>query len=269
MLKKRVISAILGLILLISIIYLGSLPFLAFLTILTGLAAFEMVAFFKEKLKLDKYVFPGFTAAGMLILNEAALNNNLLYIFIFVLVFILYYSFLHIQTIGYENILENIGSRVFALIYISIGFVCLSFLREFNQPPLRTTMALWIVLLVTWATDIGAYFIGIKYGRRPLAPVLSPNKTVMGAVGGIGAAVLVVFIFSVLTGIFSFWTIPAAILLSITAISGDLIESALKRDADIKDSGNILPGHGGILDRFDSMMIVAPVAYLALLILLR
>lgn len=114
---------------------------------------------------------------------------------------------------------------------------------------------------VVWATDIGAYFAGKSFGKRPLAPSVSPNKTIEGLAGGMACAALVGFFLAT-------WTpypgsmIGGAILgavLAIVAQAGDLFESWLKRKADVKDSGTLIPGHGGILDRVDGLVFAAPV----------
>jgi phosphatidate cytidylyltransferase len=129
-------------------------------------------------------------------------------------------------------------------------------------------LLLLLPLLLTWASDIGAYFVGRAFGKRKLMPSVSPGKTVAGAVGGLLATMLVGWLYArfVLTpstqlafvrgGILVF-----AILVSIAAQIGDLAESLLKREAGVKDSSHIIPGHGGILDRFDSLLFVLPVAY--------
>ena len=118
-------------------------------------------------------------------------------------------------------------------------------------------------VLTTIASDISAFFIGRTWGKRPLAPAISPGKTWEGAIGGLLAAVVVSL---VLTTIFSlplnYWqTILLGCGISIFAQLGDLVESLLKRNVDAKDSGRLLPGHGGILDRIDSLLFTGVVVY--------
>jgi phosphatidate cytidylyltransferase len=129
-------------------------------------------------------------------------------------------------------------------------------------------LLLLLPLLLTWASDIGAYFVGRAFGKRKLMPSVSPGKTVAGAVGGLAATALVGWVYTrfVLTpstqlafvrgGIIIF-----SLLVSVAAQVGDLAESLLKREAGVKDSSHIIPGHGGVLDRFDSLLFVLPVAY--------
>ena len=115
----------------------------------------------------------------------------------------------------------------------------------------------------TWAGDTGAFYVGSRLGRRPLCPRISPGKTVEGAVGGILATVLVAAAGSAWIWPRLSWERAAAVgfVLAIAGIAGDLCESAVKRAASAKDSGGIIPGHGGVLDRLDSLMFAGPVLY--------
>jgi phosphatidate cytidylyltransferase len=125
------------------------------------------------------------------------------------------------------------------------------------------------VLVLVWVADTAAYFVGRAWGRRKLAPGISPSKTWEGAWGGlVGAVAYAIIGGTFLTGV-SAWPVYAgvAVLLSAISILGDLFESAAKRQAGVKDSGALLPGHGGILDRVDSATAVLPIA--ALLFALR
>jgi phosphatidate cytidylyltransferase len=126
-------------------------------------------------------------------------------------------------------------------------------------------------LVVTWASDIGAYFVGRAIGGRKLIPSVSPGKTVAGAVGGLVASMIVAWLYarSVLVPVASLGFTPWGALgfgaaISLAAQVGDLFESLLKREGGVKDSSRIIPGHGGVLDRFDSLIFVLPLAYLLL-----
>lgn len=119
-----------------------------------------------------------------------------------------------------------------------------------------------LVLVSTWSTDTFAYFVGMNFGKRKLAPVLSPNKSVEGAVGGVVGSVFASILIGYLNPQMPITGYAVVgILIGTIGQIGDLAESALKRMAGVKDSGNIIPGHGGILDRFDSLLLTAPVAY--------
>jgi phosphatidate cytidylyltransferase len=122
---------------------------------------------------------------------------------------------------------------------------------------------IFFTVACTFLNDTGAYFTGLKLGKTKLTPEISPGKTVEGAIGGIIACILTGIIVNYGFGspLGSAWTIFFSLLIALAAIFGDLVESAIKRGAGIKDSGYIVPGHGGVLDRFDSLIFVFPVSY--------
>lgn len=149
----------------------------------------------------------------------------------------------------------NVGGFLYAL----LPALALLWVRERDSHGL--VLLIWI-FLVTWATDIGAYFAGRAFGRRKLAPSISPGKTVEGLLGGVVAAALI-------AGAWAVWTdlskplLVLAPLFAIAAQAGDLFESSMKRRAGVKDSGTWLPGHGGVLDRLDGLVPVAVLTALA------
>ena len=146
-----------------------------------------------------------------------------------------------------------------------------SLIRIFSMEDGRFLVA--IPCILSFVPDSGAYFIGSFFGKHKMAPILSPKKTVEGAVGGVLTAILAVLLYSLILDHgfdFEINYLVAALygfLASAADIFGDLMFSAIKRQTQLKDYGNLFPGHGGILDRFDSMMIVAPLIE-ALLILI-
>jgi phosphatidate cytidylyltransferase len=122
---------------------------------------------------------------------------------------------------------------------------------------------IYFLAFTTWVGDTGAFYVGSGLGRRPLCPRISPKKTLEGAVGGIIATVLLA-----VAGCAWIWprfswgrAAIAGLVIAIVGIAGDLCESAVKRAASAKDSGGIIPGHGGVLDRLDSLMFTGPVLY--------
>ena len=151
-------------------------------------------------------------------------------------------------------------SLVFALIYL-VGFVPLMCEIRLQENGLAW---LFFMCLITWAGDTGAYFAGRSFGRRKLFERVSPNKTLEGAFGGALLSILVALTYA-------YYTLPEiplfhagllGLILNFLGVSGDLFESLLKREANVKDSGWILPGHGGVLDRMDSMLIIAPALWI-------
>ena len=145
------------------------------------------------------------------------------------------------------------GWKVAGFIYALVPALALLWIRD--RAPQGLELLLW-VFIVTWTTDIGAYFTGRAIGGPKLAPAISPNKTVAGLVGGMVSAGLAGFAWVELTRMSAllFWLAP---LFAAAAQLGDLFESGLKRRAGVKDSGTWLPGHGGALDRLDGLVVVA------------
>jgi len=147
------------------------------------------------------------------------------------------------------------GWYVAGFVYAVLPALALLWIRERDSHGLE--LLLW-TFLVTWSTDIGAYFAGRRFGKRKLAPAISPGKTVEGLYGGIAAAAVISGAWAIGTGL----GLPLLLLAPVFALAaqgGDLFESGLKRRAGVKDSANWLPGHGGVLDRLDGL---APVAVL-------
>ncbi|MEW4355055.1 phosphatidate cytidylyltransferase [Streptococcus pneumoniae] len=144
--------------------------------------------------------------------------------------------------------------------YVGMGFNALLDARTAGLD--KVLLALFIV----WATDSGAYLIGRKYGKRKLAPTVSPNKTIEGSLGGVILAILVAFIFMIVdskvAAPHNFLTmLVLTVVFSLAGQFGDLVESSIKRHFGVKDSGKFIPGHGGVLDRFDSLLFVFPLMH--------
>lgn len=156
---------------------------------------------------------------------------------------------------------EDVGFPFLSAFYVGIGFQNL--LSAKNAGIAIVFLALFIV----WSTDIGAYFIGKNFGKNKLLPAVSPNKTIEGSLGGILCAVLVALIMyflynKELPDLGYLKLILFTIIFSIVGQIGDLVESSIKRHFGVKDSGKLLPGHGGILDRFDSLIFVFPIMHI-------
>lgn len=167
--------------------------------------------------------------------------------------------------------LEQVFAGFFEVTYVGIA---LSFIYLLRIHPPSGAYLVWLIPISAWGSDIFAYLIGMKFGKTPLVPNLSPKKSVEGAIGGIvGAAVLaLVYAFAIRPYIpdvhHSVFIFPLISLFGAAAGQiGDLAASAIKRKVGIKDYGKLIPGHGGVLDRFDSIIMVAPIIYLVTLYL--
>jgi phosphatidate cytidylyltransferase len=156
----------------------------------------------------------------------------------------------------------------FGLPYLSLAAVALVWLR---QPPASGAANVIVLLLIVWASDIGAYMAGRTFGGPRLAPAISPGKTWSGAIGGLFAAAATGLAASAIlgTGPLSWRPVGFAVLIGVISQIGDLFESQLKRHFGVKDSGTLIPGHGGLLDRLDAVLTAAPAAALLALIVGR
>jgi phosphatidate cytidylyltransferase len=175
-----------------------------------------------------------------------------------------------------ERVFMDASSSVFTLCYAGLTLLAIPMLRE--QPNGPTLVA--FLLFVVWAGDSVALYVGRAWGKRKLAPTLSPNKTWVGSVGSVVGSVVVtggLFWLATFLAQWNFvklsfadevwwWWLVMAVVVNVAAQVGDLAESALKRSAGVKDSGSLLPGHGGVLDRIDALLLAAPVLWYALVI---
>lgn len=149
----------------------------------------------------------------------------------------------------------------YGILYIGLLFSFLILLRNLPGGTGYTALA----LVATWACDITAYFIGVNFGKKKLCPRISPNKTIAGAWGGLAGSTAGLAAIGLALHLPVAHLLILGVLAGLAAEAGDLAESALKRYTGVKDSGRLLPGHGGLLDRCDSLLFVAPVVYYYLL----
>ncbi len=251
MLRQRIVSALAVMPPVLALTWYGSWPYFTMVVLVAHLALRELYKLVGQKDRLQ--INLGY--AGNLILLLYIFNYGFAdYIFALIGYFILLNC---LFVVTYPRDFMSILFTLFGKIYITtlLGFLLL--LRADGG-----FAAVLAIFLAVWANDSGAYFCGVAFGRRRLAPRLSPKKSVEGAVGGVLTAMLVLYLFAPILG----WLRPFALvfgfILALAGQFGDLAESALKRWANAKDSGSFLPGHGGVLDRVDSLLFAVPAAFL-------
>lgn len=257
MLITRTISAVIFAIVFLLAAWLGKIWFLLFIGLVCTLAILEFAQMAdKTGVQIHSGLLIGVSLA-FLIISYLPFAVGLMGAFIALAVLVLIGA--HFLD-GRHGAFTKIGITVFGFAYIALPLALLIMLREY--PDGRGLVYVIGVLVFTWASDVCAYLFGSLLGKHKLAPKISPSKSIEGAVAGLLGAVAVAFLWA---AIFKA-NLPAAILIAtVSAIAsqiGDLAESMLKRDIGIKDTGNLIPGHGGILDRFDSLLFVVPLFYL-------
>jgi len=165
-----------------------------------------------------------------------------------------------------DNQKSDISTTIFGFAYITLPLLMVNAINLSEES--RFSYVLMAMLLIIWTNDIFAYLTGMAFGRHKIFERVSPKKTWEGFFGGIVAALGMGYLtFSYIDGL-SLWSwLAISILIALSGVAGDFVESLFKRSAGVKDSGNLIPGHGGILDRIDSLLFAAPVLYLCLILL--
>jgi phosphatidate cytidylyltransferase len=270
MLKTRIITAAILLAVLLPILFFLPTIYLSTFFLLTvSLAAWEWGRLITPQFRWGAVIYPGFCL--LIILGLLALNNPV-WQFTLLVMAVLFWIF-NAPFILARGL--NLSLHKWRYFYVILGLILLPatwfsliFLRELGLEFMLTTIVL------VWVADIGAYFVGKAFGKHRLAAQISPGKSIEGALGGLllcyGYAVLCVFYLPLDATLFGSWAmrygwLPMLLMVTVlTAFSifGDLFESQLKRLAGVKDSSQLLPGHGGVLDRVDALLPVMPIAAL-------
>ncbi|AQP53217.1 phosphatidate cytidylyltransferase [Vagococcus penaei] len=257
--RQRVITAVIALILFIPLIIIGGIPLQLVAALLGAVGVYELFNMKGLELKSFEGVLALLAVIFLILGGTDSLNflpnsfdsGSLFYLPIMGILMLSVFS-------KNAYTFDEAAFPVLVSLYVGMGFKNFVLAREAGLS------ILLFALFVVWATDIGAYMFGVKFGKNKLAPHISPNKSIEGALGGILSAVVVSFVY-LLFFPFNYSLIVMmvlTVLFSIVGQMGDLVQSAYKRHYGFKDSGNILPGHGGILDRFDSLLFVFPLMHL-------
>lgn len=282
----RTITAIFFVAVLLSCVSYNFISFasLFFIVSIWGLIEFYQLA---EKLDVKPYKIAGIIVGCILFGFGVIVNTNLalfldleMYFSIVLMSFFLLFVFSLFDK--KPNTFLNLTYTITGIVYAVLPFVilmnisCIDKAFTFNHPegsvyehvaPYNFHYVLGILLLI-WISDVGAYLVGSFFGKHKLFERISPGKTWEGSIGAVVLTVLGAFIISKwFDEIALIHWIVIAMLVSVFGTIGDLIESSLKRQAGVKDSGSIMPGHGGILDRFDSLIFVSPIIYFYLTII--
>jgi phosphatidate cytidylyltransferase len=272
-LTRRVLFAVIAAPASIAIIYFGDWALAIVLAVLAALAAWELFRMARETgaLPLEP------AGIGLAALLPIAVHAQRLGIYtlsmtaIVTMVLLLFASTIWLRGPTGKP-LSSVAITAFGVLYAGLfSYIYALRYHDYAVGAASGTALVFLPVLLTWTTDVGAYAFGRTFGRKKLMPSISPGKTVEGAVGGLGLAIVICLLYVrfilmpyAQLGLTIQGAVLFAIVISVAAQTGDLAESLLKREAGVKDSSRIIPGHGGILDRFDSLLFVMPVAFLLL-----
>lgn len=262
MFKTRLLSGILMVALLLVVIITGGDILLTGLCVVSLLGLYELNRIFGMEKSLLGYVTYGMAIAYYLGIRFTDITKNMS-MFLFVMIFLIVLMSVYVLTFPKYKA-NQVMAAFFGVFYIAVMLSCIYHTRMISHG----AYLVWLIFLCSWGCDTCAYCVGMLIGKHKMVPSLSPKKTVEGAVGGVLGAVLLTVIYGFLfreamgikeKDVFVMAGISGAG--ALISIIGDLAASAMKRNYEIKDYGNLIPGHGGILDRFDSVIFTAPIIY--------
>ncbi|MBD3233626.1 MAG: hypothetical protein GF315_07865 [candidate division Zixibacteria bacterium] len=258
-LLSRVLVGIIAIPVIIYISLYGGLPIVVFASMVSLIGSYELSYLLSKSGRFVKYLLPLPVAIVTFLFSYQQFQIGLLVVIITALIMALVAVFSNnVQTL--KNSLVN---SIFAMIYPGVLLAAIPLLSHFDPDGGKWLVAMFIII---WCADTAAYFGGRATGKRKLASEVSPGKTVEGLWWGFLGALLsaVVICFTFLPPSELTFLLPVSIIISGIGVVGDLFESSLKRAVDVKDSSRIIPGHGGVLDRFDSVLFAAPLLYIFL-----
>lgn len=261
----RVLVALFAIPFLLGLSFWGGIPFLIFILVIGLVSFYEFSTMVKRKSIYPCYLI-GFLSVTLIILNAY------FHLFQFELILLIIFLILLVIELfrNKESAINNVSSTLFGILYTGLFAASIIGIRElYVDTPLSYNNGGFIIITIfitLWMTDSAAYFIGSTIGKHKLFPRVSPNKSWEGAIAGFVFAIITLVVLKTVLLDFLDWidVIAFGIIIGIFGQVGDLIESLIKRDAGVKDSSNLIPGHGGIFDRFDSLLYSAPIIYLYL-----
>ncbi len=259
--KQRVITGLILAAIFLPLIFAPNLIFTIAMAVLAMIAIFEffMMVQKKEPFPVGYFVYPLVFTLLLFVVIRLMFHDASYAPWLLVILSIELFVGVLFLVFRRKFSFETLAKMIFGTLYIALPFAALARIHNMGLP------VLFYLLMLAMLTDIFAYFFGVTFGKHKLAPDISPKKTVEGALGGTFAAVVIASVFAYWQSIFDIdpvWLhltlmVVIGIFISFVAQVGDLVASALKRNHEIKDFSRLFPGHGGVIDRFDSTMFAA------------
>jgi phosphatidate cytidylyltransferase len=265
-LKKRLMVAIIGIPFVMATAFFGNWPFAIIISAISGMTSYELLQI------TSKFDLPGQKRTALVMSVGIPLAANQFGAISILITLWLSFIITGVSALGFkpEEGFKRLIASLFTICFVTLPFSSVILLRNVEEWRHSYIGGIVIIYIMggIWLADSGAYMFGRLFGKRKLAPNLSPNKTVEGLLGG--------FLFAITFGVVGAFAmgeflnyydrIIIGLIVGSMSVIGDLVESMLKRSAGVKDSGTFFPGHGGMFDRFDSLLFVFPTVYLYMLI---
>ena len=262
---KRTVTTIIGVSLAFVTIFWIGFPFFIIITIIALLGLRELYSIAHKRGYRPSYILGSILTLYFIIITVYDICSLNYYIENIIITFFIILTFIfQLFKKDYSKVLAETSVTIFGSIYL--GYL-LSFILKIKDLP-NGNYYLISLLIITWANDTGAYLIGTKFGKNKIFPKISPKKTIEGSIGGIIFSIAGTFALKNWLNLTFNELLSLGLIISIIAQLGDLFESVLKRGSGIKDSGTLIPGHGGILDSLDSLIFTAPVFYYYIILLI-
>lgn len=259
MFKVRLLSGIVLILLAFAFLFLGGLPLLGILVVISTIGYIE----YSKVCGIDETALSLFSKIYIIILYIIEYNFNIKFVLPAILLCFLFHIGAFVFSYPRYDLMD-VSKSLFGCLYIPtmISFIFLTRMQ------FHGLFIVWLIFISSWGCDTCAYCVGMLFGKHKMSPVLSPKKSIEGAVGGVVGTVLLTFLFLyIFKDKMNIEMSKIYLLSGLSAVGafismvGDLTASAIKRNFGIKDYGNLIPGHGGIMDRFDSVIVTAPIIY--------
>jgi phosphatidate cytidylyltransferase len=276
-LTQRVLTAVFGVPVLLFIFYQGGVLFLLLFLLIISVGQFEFFSLLETKGVSSERVF---AVLSSVFLAAAAYFGYLQFLAVFTVLMIIAFVY-QFRRQDLSEAMVELGTTLIGIIYLGWFLSHAILLRNLENNSdiknhaetvqgIKDAGFFYVVFVVacTFLNDTGAYFVGKWKGKKKLIPRISPGKTVEGTIGGIISSTITGGVMNLIfkSPLEYSWAFSFGFIIGVVAVFGDLVESLIKRSLGVKDSGGILPGHGGVLDRFDSLIVVFPVSYYLVLL---